>query len=288
MAINALPDIADVAGLKVSYRRMGSGKRKILFFHGFPGSSAQAELFSPHLASLDLDVLCVDRPGYNQTQSKDSEQLMLNTRIHRELLMQLGWSQCEFVAVSGGTPFLFSLVGKHPELATHVTVVSGLAPIFSAPFANILGWKTLAGLRALPYIPGSLISGALTHATSGKKNERLKLLRHFLPTSKPDELIMQDEGVQLALNLGLKEAFLQNGHGPKRDAVAYQSNWKVNLGSFQGPVQIWHGSEDLILPPKIGEAMAGLLPQSKLHMIEGEGHYSLIIRRIADILQKHK
>ena len=78
------------------------------------------------------------------------------------------------------------------------------------------------------------------------------------------------------------------GMGLSGDAVAYQSHWKVSLGSFQGPVQIWHGKEDLNLPPKIGEAMAGLLPQSKLHMIEGEGHYSLIIRRIADILQKHK
>jgi len=54
-----------ITGTSVSYRRLGSGSRKVLFFHGFPGSSAQVEPFRSFVDSLDLDIVYVDWPGYH-------------------------------------------------------------------------------------------------------------------------------------------------------------------------------------------------------------------------------
>ena len=54
----------------VSYRLRGSGSRRVLFFHGFFGSSAQIDFFDSVLADLDLQVLALDRPGYGESSAK--------------------------------------------------------------------------------------------------------------------------------------------------------------------------------------------------------------------------
>ncbi|MBL7556440.1 MAG: alpha/beta hydrolase [Bdellovibrionaceae bacterium] len=113
--------LAETSHGKVSYRRLGNGPRKILFFHGFPGSSKQIDIFKNEVEKLGLDVLCFDRPGYYHTEIKTSDTLSVTTDIAMELVSMLGWTDFEIVTVSGGTPFGIT-IGLLPRLQHRLTV----------------------------------------------------------------------------------------------------------------------------------------------------------------------
>jgi pimeloyl-ACP methyl ester carboxylesterase len=273
----------ELNGRKISYRRVGDGLRKVLFFHGFPGSSAQVLPFLDSAKDLNLEVICLDRPGYNQTSAQSENQFQQTVTDAMAVMQNLNWKSCEVISVSGGTPFLFSFVQAFPHFVSRVTVVSGLGPIARAEFASSVSFKTKCALKLLPHLPGSVFQKILPSSGKAKKSA-FNPVRFFLPASRADLKAMQNTSLQNILMQALQEAFMQSGHGPQRDAGAYLSKWSTSLPQFTGPITIWHGTEDMILSPTMAETMAKSLPQAKLNLIAGEGHYSLAFNRIHEML----
>lgn len=276
-------EVATINNKKISYRRLGRGKRKILFFHGFPGSSLQLASFHRLVQKLDLDVICIDRPGYNQSEADDSNQFSQASEAAFKLLVSLGWSKCQLVSVSGGTPFLFSFVKTYPKFVSKIDVVCGLGPVGTPEFKKYLSSKARLGLKLLPYLPGKLFKAVLP-TPSANRTPNKNLIRYFLPASVADAAAMESLATQNILAKALEEAFMQNGIGPKRDAKVYLSFWNFELSGYGGPVDIWHGDQDLILPPEMAEQTARSIPHAKFHLIKGEGHYSLPINQIEAVL----
>ena len=168
-----------INGRKISYRRIGTGKRKILFFHGFPGSSVQIEPFLDHLLEFDLEVVCVDRPGYHGSVSNNESQFKQTTEVCEHIINSLGWISVELIAVSGGTPFLFSFLEKFPERISRVSVVCGLGPISSPGYQNFMTWKAKLALKILPRIPDQIFAKIFSKNNGKKIIFNLRLLLFF-------------------------------------------------------------------------------------------------------------
>lgn len=277
-------EIATINSKTISFRRLGRGKRKILFFHGFPGSSLQLASFHKFVDDLDLEVICVDRPGYNKSECVEGNQFHQASEAAFKLLISLGWSRCQVISVSGGTPFLFSFVKTYPKFVSKVDVVCGLGPIGTPGFKKFMTFKASLALKLLPYLPGSIFSAVLPKESAEKK-PNTNLIRYFLPASPADVQSIQSVETQNILAKALSEAFLQKGIGPKRDAKVYLSAWNFELNGYGGPVDIWHGDQDLILPPEMAQQTARAIPHATLHMIQGEGHYSLPINQLGTVLR---
>ena len=73
--------------------------------------------------------------------------------------------------------------------------------------------------------------------------------------------------------------------GALSDAGMYAHDWRVPLGEIAVPVDLWYGGEDSLIPL---HALAPLeaMPGLRLHIVPGEGHYSLAIRHAASILRQ--
>lgn len=285
-------EVKQINSKNISFRRIGSGKRKILFFHGFPGSSSQIEPFRDQAGTFDLDVVCVDRPGYHKTELTQGRQFDQATLTMKSLLDSFGWQSCEVMSVSGGTPFLFSFTQAYPQYVSSVTVISGLGPIGNKEFQRFLSWKARFTLNLLPKLPGSLFERILPKYNSNpdlksavSAEPKFNIIRYLLPGSAADAKVMLDLNTQEVLGRALHEAFMQKGTGPKRDAAEYVKPWSLDLKSYAGPIKIWHGDEDQILPLKMAEQMAKLIPRAQLNVLNNEGHYSLIIKRMENILK---
>ena len=202
--------LTQIKDRKVSYRKIGNGSRKILFFHGFPGSSIQIELFSPLIHVLDLEVLCFDRPGYNETEISESEsQYTQVSFIARALLHSFGWTKCEVVSVSGGTPFLFSFLKTSAELVSKVTVMSGLGPLAQKEFMDMMSLKTKIGLKVILAIPGTILKRTILFGLKNRNSNKFNLVRFFMPVANADLKVLQQKKVQLTFSQALQEAFLQ-------------------------------------------------------------------------------
>ncbi len=283
---------ARINNKNISFRKVGSGSRKILFFHGFPGSSSQIEPFADQVAAFDLEVICVDRPGYHKTELTEGRQFDQATQMMKSLLDSFGWQSCEVMSVSGGTPFLFSFTQAFPQFISNVTVISGLGPIGNKEFQKIISRKARFALNLLPKLPGTIFEKILpkynpepSTVTAAAAEPKFNVIRFLLPSSPADNQVMLDLKTQDILGRALHEAFMQNGTGPKRDAAEFIKPWSLELKGYTGPIKIWHGNEDQILPLKMAEQMAQLIPRAQLHVLNNEGHYSLIIKRMESILK---
>lgn len=259
----------------ISYRRLGTGKRKILFFHGFPGSSAQILPFTNLVSRFDLEILCLDRPGYNQTSWIKTDAFTQANEDAFHLVQHFQWKQFELISVSGGTPYLFSFVKEFPQLVTKMAIVSGLGPLAQSDFSKVLSFKSLLSLRFLPYTPEAFFKIFL---------KQKKLLRVFLTPSESDLKVLNVLENVKVLETALHEGFLQNGVGPKQDALAYLSAWSVPVDKLPREVQIWHGAEDQIIPVGMAKNFANIIPQAQLNILPGEGHYSPAFNYIPVIL----
>jgi pimeloyl-ACP methyl ester carboxylesterase len=275
--------ILNLNGSQVSYRKMGNGRRKIFFLHGFLGSSVQIEFFRKYVDEFDLEVIGLDRPGYNLSETGKSQFSQTNNFI-KGLLEHHQWQGCELIAASGGTPFLFSFVQNDPHLIQKITIVSGLGPIAFPEFGDHLPRKLKLALKVIPRVPSSLFALARPPAQEKISPSRIKFIRSFLSASPADEKAIEIPEARKILDLAVKEAFVQNGLGIQKDTRAYQTKWNIHLTDFNGPIEIWHGEEDLILSPQMARQLHKALPQSNLHLISGEGHYSLSMNHILKII----
>jgi pimeloyl-ACP methyl ester carboxylesterase len=280
------PSLVTIEGVPVSFRRIGAGSRKILFFNGFSGSSTQIEFFRPYLDSSKLEVICVDRPGYFKSGVPTaSNQLEATTIILEKFLTQLGWQTCELFSVSGGTPFLFSFLRTFPERVSHAIVMSGLGPFNSPAFAGILKTESRLSLRFIGLIPAVILRRILKVSGEPAVGLFARGLEKLLALSPPDlQALQKNPWAVEVLNTALEEGYRQNGLGPQRDAKAFLIPWTIERGNYSGGLEVWHGEEDFVLPIAMAEKVASLFSGAKLHRVEKEGHYSMAIHQIGRIL----
>lgn len=270
----------------ISYRRIGTGKRKILFFHGFPGSSVQIEPFLEYIQDFDLEVLCFDRPGYHFSDATQGTQFDQTTAVCKQIVESFGWLSCELIAVSGGTPFLFSFLENHPQFISRVHVVCGLGPILTTGFEKIMSWKVKLALRILPLIPGGIFAKIFPKNEAESNSPRFEILNYFLPPSPADAKTIQNPRNQNILRQAVLEAVNQNGKGPKLDAESFLAQWKINVTEYQGPIDFWHGDDDHVVPLAMARQMHKQAERSELTILNGQGHYSIAFNFLEPILAK--
>jgi len=267
----------------VSYRLLGQGARKVLFFHGFPGSSAQIALFQSSVEQQNLQVLCFDRPGYNLT---DAAPDMLNATIEiaNELTKQFGWQQFEVVVVSGGTPHGLSFVQKYPERVSCVRVICGLGYIRNPEIKKYFKGMQIFSLKNLRYVPGVFLKKLLTQTKEVKPQQRSRIFEFFYPTSPADREAIIERALAKTFAATLAEAVVQNASGPIADSKVFLSDWGKDLQKFSVPIHFWHGDEDLVISSEVSRLMSNLIPQAKMTLIPNEGHVSLPLRKTGEIM----
>ena len=69
------------------------------------------------------------------------------------------------------------------------------------------------------------------------------------------------------------------------DAALIARPWGFSLRDIKLPVDLWHGDADRNAPLQMGGYLAEQLPNSYLHILRGEGHFSVVVRHIETILQ---
>ena len=281
MKILSMPyQIANTSHGRVSYRKIGSGKRKILFFHGFPGSSRQIDIFNSELLPLDLEVLCFDRPGYHHTQIKTADSLNITEKIVLELVSTFSWIQFEVVTVSGGTPFGIALALQNPNRVNALRVISGLGDLSLPSIRKHFPTLSIFSLKVLPFIPPRIIRN-IFNINPHKRNP---VIDFFLPPSEPDFELTSNKDVRDSLNQSLSEALEQGFLGPKQDSTVFLANWSAGAAGLKPPIHFWHGDLDNVISYKVSEAMAPLFPKGQLTLIKNQGHLSLAVTSIGQIL----
>ena len=70
------------------------------------------------------------------------------------------------------------------------------------------------------------------------------------------------------------------------DDLAFTRPWGFAIAQIQGPVSLWQGSEDLMVPFSHGQWLAEHIPGVQAHLETGEGHLSINVGSIDRILDE--
>jgi pimeloyl-ACP methyl ester carboxylesterase len=66
------------------------------------------------------------------------------------------------------------------------------------------------------------------------------------------------------------------------DDIAFLSPWGFDLAALAGvPVAIWHGGQDLFVPPAHGAWLASHIPGATAHLMPEHGHLSIVTAQSA-------
>jgi pimeloyl-ACP methyl ester carboxylesterase len=116
-----------------------------------------------------------------------------------------------------------------------------------------------------------------------KPEKRIKQFQKYLP--KPDKIMMTNHpeyGWEFLE--GSKESYRQGIEGVVQEWKLYVSDWGIDLKSIQFPISLWYGTKDKMAPISRGNYYHSRLSNSKLNVIDNEGHFSLIRNHLEEIL----
>jgi pimeloyl-ACP methyl ester carboxylesterase len=269
----------------IGYERFGGGTRKLFYFHGFPGSRFQGRFIEPCAKELDLDVVCFERPGYGISEHPGKPSSLASiAEMTVTLADRLGWQKFHVFGVSGGAPYALGCASFVKSRVSSLHLGCPLGPLAEPEFSSEFSRMTLSLMKTARWIPSAILH-KIVLARIARLQKGPSKDHPILPgLSKIDQELISQHEIFPVIQQSVAEAFHQGVRGAQDDLRVFLSPWKLDWKSIECPTYIWHGLEDSLLPSRFSELLAKKLPQATLKLIAGEGHYSLPIRRVSEIL----
>lgn len=259
--------------------------RPLFYFHGFPGSRLEAELTSAGALRQGVRVLAVDRPGFGASDFAAQRTLLDWPGDVEQLAAALGYARFAVLGLSGGGPYALACAWKIPARLTAAGVVCGLGPLADKEASRALKWPAHLSFILIRHRP-RLFACCYELLARWFMRRHPRWVLHLMHVSAPwpDREVLRREPIRLALIDSVHEAVRQGGQGPVRDLVIYSRPWGFPLQEIAMPVHLWHGEADVTVPASMGHTMAAQLPDCCARFLPGEGHFSLLINHLDEIL----
>jgi pimeloyl-ACP methyl ester carboxylesterase len=260
----------------------------VLFCHGWPSSRTMAQLADEPARALGVRIISPDRPGISGSSTQSDRKLRDWPRLVQRLVDHLDIGEFRILAISGGAPYAYVTAVHLPERVRAIAIVGGVIP-----FAELKDFKGLLPLYrwmlAFYRTRPQLLRWSFHFARpflSFRAPVRLRpLLLKMLLLRPCDAASLRDDAAFEAIFESQRRAWRASAEGVMIDAQIYAQPWGFVVEDVRVPVRLWHGKEDRAFAVRLAEEIANRFPNCKARFIENEGHYSLPIRHMPEILQ---
>jgi len=259
--------------------------KPVFFFHGWPSSRFQGALGHEAAKDLGIRLLSVDRPGCGGSDLHLGRTLRDWPPLLGALADHFGFSKFHVFGVSGGGPYALASAWELPDRVVAAAVVSGAPPLADRDDVSLLMPVYQFLLWAYRRTPGVVrsffrVAGPVSRVRPPDWLWRAALL--MIP--RCDRSALSERLTMDRAWAGYAGAWTGHRDGVFHDASIYAAPWGFELSEIKVPVQLWHGREDRNFRWQLAEDLAARIPKCTARMIDGEGHYSLIMRRHREIL----
>ncbi|ALP52294.1 hypothetical protein Tel_03575 [Candidatus Tenderia electrophaga] len=261
------------------------GGAPVLYFHGYPGSRLEARLAARPAVHLGLRLLAPDRPGFGESSFQPGRTLSAWCGDVAQLADQLDVERFAVAGVSGGGPYALACAARIPKRLARVALVGALGPLVG--MRSTRGMVTLNRLAlALAARSPPLARLAIDLAARWLRHRPERFLAHMLAGApEADRKVLADADYRALLAASTAEALRQGGRGVAWELTLLARPWDFSLQEVSVPVRLWQGLSDNIVPPVMARGLVGALSTTEVHYLPGEGHLSLIARRLAPVLE---
>jgi pimeloyl-ACP methyl ester carboxylesterase len=274
-------------------RQLGSARygvdngRPVFYFHGLPGSRFECQLVDAPARAMGISVVAVDRPGYGLTSPRRDQSLAAWTEDVVALADRLDIDTFSVIGVSGGAPCALACAHQLPQRVTRVTLVAGLGPVCETPVLRDMNRMARTGFylaNTLPWLFKAIVGQPVVQLSQRRPDLLIRLLAWL--DGGPDMRILLDPVVFPAFIVSIQECFRQGLAGSLQDLRLFRQPWRLRFSDIEQPVHVWHGTRDRVVPVSHSQYYHAHLPHADLVIVAEEGHFSLPLKHIHDILDK--
>ena len=275
------------SGLRVAFGEYGARDGTPVFLcHGWPASQVQGARLDAPGREIGVRVISLDRPGVGLSQLQPGRRVIDWPPLLAEVADRLGVGSFRVLGISGGAPYALATAWALPARVEAVAVVCGAPPFAELPSMEGLlpAYRALVALyRVRPAAVRWLLRAARPFALANVPRWLVFLILRGLPA--PDAAALRDPEIGAMCLANFRGAWSGSAEGVFADAEMYPQPWGFPIEEVRAPVRLWHGREDRNFSWHLAEAMARRLPRCTARFLDGEGHYSLPMRRGGEILR---
>lgn len=260
----------------------------LVFHNGTPSSGLPYAGDLDALASRDVRWVSWSRPGYGDSTRLAGRSVGDVVADTRGVLDQLGVDRAYVAGHSGGGPHALACAALMPERVIATALLAGVAPYPADGLDYLAGMgaenieefeAALGGPEALiPFKERnwpifSRVTGAEVAAAFGDLIDDV------------DRGALKDEVAEYyaaAFRTGLRPGYW----GWFDDDMAFVKPWGFDVGAISGPVHVWQGAHDRMVPFGHGQWLATHVPGAIPHLFDEEGHLTLVVDQFPRILDE--
>src|SRR5215468_1419370 len=260
----------------------------VIFCHGWPSSRTMAQLADEPARALGVRIISPDRPGISGSSMQPHRTLREWPRVVEQLVDDLQIAEFRMLAISGGAPYAYATAIAIPERVRAIAVVGGVIP-----FAELKDFKGLLPLyrcmltfyRNRPQLLRRLFRLAQPFLMVRAPIRLRPLLLKKLLLRPCDAASLRDDAAFEAIFERQRRAWRGSAEGVMIDAQIFAQPCGLVVEDVPVPVRLWHGIEDRAFAVRLAQEIANRFPDCKARYIQNEGHYSLPIRHMREILE---
>jgi len=260
----------------------------VIFCHGWPSSRTMAQLADEPARSLGVRIISPDRPGISGSSMQLDRKLSDWPSLVERLADDLELGEFRILAISGGAPYAYATAIAIPEQVRAIAIVGGVIPFAEMKDSKGLlpldRWM-LAFYRNRPQLLRRLFWLARPFLSFRAPIRLRPLFLKMLLLRPCDAASLRDDTAFEAIFESQRRAWRGSAEGVLIDARIYAQPWGFAIEDIRVPVRLWHGIEDRAFDVGLAEEIANRFPNCKARFIQDEGHYSLPIRHMREILE---
>ncbi len=265
----------------------GPDDGRCFLFHG--GTPSAAGAFPPlveELAKRGLRYVSFSRPGYAGSSAMAGRAVGDVATDVQAILDSLKVGTFFCAGQSGGGPHALACSALLPDRVIATATLAGVAPW---P-AEGLDWLAGMGPENLEEFDASRRGPDVLEPLLRREADRLRDVQPAAVAAALGGLVSDVDraaltGIYAEFKAGNLSRSVSTGiDGWRDDDIAFVSPWGFDLPSIQTPVAIWQGGEDRMVPMGHGAWLAARIPGAERHLLPAEGHLSLTINKIGDVL----
>lgn len=257
----------------------------LVFHHGTPGIG---EPFAPMLAAASdrgLRTIMHSRPGYAESTPQPGRSVADVASDVSTILDALGEARFVTIGWSGGGPHALACSALLGVRCRAAATIGGVAPYPAEGLDWFVGMAEEnveefgCALKGVDELESFLAEAgkALTNVQADDVSASLGGL-----VTEVDKAAITGEFAEY-LAASMRGAVSIGTDGWRDDDLGFTRDWGFSLGDV-GPVAIWQGDQDKMVPFEHGKWLAANVPKARPRLQPGEGHVSLAVGKFGDIL----
>jgi pimeloyl-ACP methyl ester carboxylesterase len=257
----------------------------LIAHHGTPGSRLLYRRWVDDAAARGIRLIAYDRPGYGGSDRHPDRAVADAAADVDAIADALGLDRILVQGRSGGGPHALACAALLGDRVAAAATLAAVAPHDADGLDFLAGMgednveelgAAIEGAEALaPWLEA--VAPRLLQADPGELADGLKSL-----LSPPDVAVLNG-GLAVELINVTAEGIRATRDGWLDDDLAFVKPWGFDVESISVPLQLWQGTQDLMVPLAHGEWLAARIPGVDVRLSDADGHLSVEHLRIGDV-----